>query len=62
VSECAGVTGEEIEFLLIMRKIEEMWRQGFIGSMTVRCLPNGNLELQYSTVWKPGDAEPKLKG
>ena len=56
MSECAGLSGEQTEFLLIMRKIEAMWRQGFVGTMTLNCgpAPHRNLRFEYTESWKPG--------
>jgi hypothetical protein len=59
VSDCAGVTGEETEFLQILRKIEEMWRQGFVGSMTIDCGPQYQVKFKYTAVWKPTEERRK---
>lgn len=57
MSERAGVTGEETEFLSLLRKIEKEWRRGFIGNMSLDVGPGGRAKLRIAENWKPGDDE-----
>lgn len=54
-AEVEGISGEEVEFLMVLRKIEEMWRQGFKGRITLHCGEDGQLKLEHTAFWKPGD-------
>lgn len=47
MSEVAGLTGEETDLLIVLRKIEEMYRQGFVGSMTVNCGANRQVSFEW---------------
>jgi hypothetical protein len=60
MSECAGLSGADTEFQLILRKIEEMRRRGFVGSMTVNCSPSGRVQFEFKGTWKPGEDDPPI--
>lgn len=63
MSEVAGLTSKEAKFLLHMRQIEEMYRQGFVGSMTLHVHPDRSVKFEFRAfdgTWVP-DVDRRLE-
>lgn len=50
----AGQTGEQIELLLALRKIEELWQKGFEGSITLHIGNDRGIKFETRTFERLG--------
>jgi len=58
LSECAGLSGEQIAWLQVATEIERTLQQGFKGSITLECPGDGTVRVvRFEDFWRPGDGE-----
>jgi hypothetical protein len=58
VSECAGLSGEQIAWLNVSAEIERTLLQGFKGSITLECSGDGTVRVvRFEDYWKPDSGE-----
>ena len=57
----AGLTGEDIELLIALRKIEELWQKGFVGSITLHVGGDRGIKFETRTFERLGPAEKRRK-
>ena len=55
----AGLTGEDIELLLALRKIEELWQKGFVGSITLHVADDRGIKFETRTFERRGEGQRK---
>jgi len=58
VSECTGLTGEQIAWLQVSTEIERTLAQGFKGSITLECPGDGTVRVvRFEDYWRPESGE-----